>query len=194
MTFLIKKAFKLFTKLCKAQYNDFRPADGGTPSHTYVPVYHDGILFHRCQWPSKIPTCQCFLVRTTGTTPLFLHNSHLPMAAPPLVFEFIGIIFTAVLYGKYCTIQHPISDDGEHSLRIIGFYCVIFSLYWRIQLKRAAAADRRRKGVFSYALIAIFILCTAYLFDCTVKVMLNITVSHDIQVVYYYLDVTGMAI
>ena len=28
-------------------------------------------------------------------------SSHLPMAAPPLVFEFIGVVFTAILYGKY---------------------------------------------------------------------------------------------
>ena len=27
-------------------------------------------------------------------------NSHLPMAPPPLVFHFIGTVFTAVLYGK----------------------------------------------------------------------------------------------
>ena len=26
------------------------------------------------------------------------------MAAPPLVFEFIGVVFTAILYGKYCLI------------------------------------------------------------------------------------------
>jgi hypothetical protein len=32
------------------------------------------------------------------------------MAAPPLVFEFIGVVFTAVLYGKYCLITFDLDD------------------------------------------------------------------------------------
>jgi hypothetical protein len=85
-----------------------------------------------CSRASKIPTCQWHHYSST--------TFHLPMAATvsmtPLVFEFIGIVFTAILYGK-CAIQHLIKMS-ERS--VIGFYCVIFGLYWRIQLKNA---DRR---------------------------------------------------
>jgi hypothetical protein len=102
----------------------------------------------------------------------------------PLVFEFIGIVFTAILYGK-CTIQHLIKMS-ERS--VIGFYCVIFGLYWRIQLKNA---DRRRNGILPYALIAIFILCTAYFINSTVQFKIYINVSH-IKVVYYCLVTPNM--
>ena len=33
------------------------------------------------------------------------------MAAPPLVFEFIGVVFTAILYGKYCLIIFGSDDE-----------------------------------------------------------------------------------
>jgi len=59
--------------------------------------------------------------------------------APPLVFEFIGTVLTAILY---------------------GFYCVIFSLYWQIKLKPDRAD--RLKGVLLYAITVNFILCTAF--------------------------------
>jgi len=72
--------------------------------------------------------------------------------APPLVFEFIGVVFTAVLY---------------------GLYCLIFGLYLQIQLKRTG----RWKGVIQYALIASFILCTAYLILVIIQVQFDITMS-----------------
>jgi len=72
------------------------------------------------------------------------------MAAPPLVFQFIGIVFTAILY---------------------GLYCLIFGLYWRIQLKRA----ERSKGVLLYALTTNFILCTAYFVIGIIQVQFLIT-------------------
>jgi len=72
------------------------------------------------------------------------------MAAPPLVFEFIGIVFTAILY---------------------GLYCLIFGLYWRIQLKRA----ERSKGILLYALTTNFILCTAYFIIGIIQVQFLIT-------------------
>jgi len=74
------------------------------------------------------------------------------MAAPPLVFDFIGIVFTAILY---------------------GLYCLIFGLYWRIQLKRAD----RWKGVFIYALTLSFILCTAYFIIGIIQVQFLITMA-----------------
>jgi len=74
------------------------------------------------------------------------------MAAPPLVFDFIGVVFTAILY---------------------GLYCLLFGLYWRIQLKRAD----RWKGVFFYALTANFILCTAYFIISIILVQFYITMS-----------------
>ena len=71
-------------------------------------------------------------------------------------------------------IEHPV---------ILGTYCLLFGLYWRIQLKRA----NRWKGVFFYALTANFILCTAYFIISIILVQFYITVSH-IQVVYYCSD------
>jgi len=72
------------------------------------------------------------------------------MAPPPLVFLFIGIVFTAILY---------------------GFYCVIFGLYWRIQLKRTD----RWNGVLLYAFNAMFILVSAYFIVNVVQVQFYIT-------------------
>jgi hypothetical protein len=68
--------------------------------------------------------------------------------------------------------------------RVIGFYCLLFGIYWRIQIKKAD----RWKGVFFYALTANFILCTAYFIIFIIMVQFYITVSH-IQVVYYCSDV-----
>jgi len=72
--------------------------------------------------------------------------------APPLVFDFIGIVFAAILY---------------------GLYCLIFGLYWRIQLKRA---DRWR-GVLLYALTLNFILCTIYFILTIIQVQFRITMA-----------------
>jgi len=72
------------------------------------------------------------------------------MAAPPLVFNVVGIVFTAILY---------------------GLYCLIFGLYWRIQFKRAD----RWNSVLLYALTASFILCTAYFIIDIIQVQLIIT-------------------
>jgi hypothetical protein len=63
---------------------------------------------------------------------------------------------------------------------VIGLYCLIFALYWRIQLKRAD----RWKSVLLYALTINFILCTAYFIIGLIENQFNITVSH-IQVVHY---------
>ena len=66
----------------------------------------------------------------------------------------------------------------------IGVYCLIFGLYWRIQLKRTD----RWKGVLLYPLTASFILCTAYFIISIIQVQFLITVSH-LQVVNYCSDV-----
>ena len=58
---------------------------------------------------------------------------------------------------------------------LVGIYCLIFSLYWRIQLKKA---DRWRGVVFFYALTLNFILCTAYFIIAIMLVQFYITVSH----------------
>ena len=39
-----------------------------------------------------------------------LKRSNESMAVPPVVFNFIGVVFTAILYGKYCTIV-SVQDD-----------------------------------------------------------------------------------
>ena len=67
---------------------------------------------------------------------------------------------------------------------VIGFYCLVFGIYWRIQLKRID----RWKGVFFYALTVTFILCTSYFVILIIQVQFNITVSH-IQVVYCCSDI-----
>ena len=60
-----------------------------------------------------------------------------------------------------------------NALLIIGLYCLIFGLYWRIQLKRADIW----KGVLLYALTVNFILCTAYFILSIIQVQFEITVS-----------------
>jgi uncharacterized membrane protein YesL len=67
---------------------------------------------------------------------------------------------------------------------VIGVYCLIFGLYWRIQLKRAD----RQKGILLYVLTLNFILCTAYFIIFIIQVQFDINVSH-IQVVHYCSDV-----
>ena len=62
---------------------------------------------------------------------------------------------------------------------VVGLYCLIFGLYWRIQLKRAD----RWKGVLLYALTANFILCTAFFIITIIQTQFEITVSH-LQVVF----------
>jgi len=74
------------------------------------------------------------------------------MAPPPLVFNYIGVVFTAILY---------------------GLYCLIFGLYWRIQLKRTD----RWKGVLLYPLTASFLLCTAYFIISIIQLQFVITMS-----------------
>jgi len=74
------------------------------------------------------------------------------MAAPTLVFQFLGVVFSAILY---------------------GLYCLIFGLYWRIQFKRAD----RRNGVLLYALNVIFVLCTAYFIITIIQTQFFITES-----------------
>ena len=86
----------------------------------------------------------------------------------PLVFDFIGSVFTAILYGKY---WYCLGLDDKRTL--LGFYCMIFGLYWRIQLKRVD----RWKGVLLYPLTAIFILCTVYFIIITIQTQFLITVS-----------------
>ena len=76
---------------------------------------------------------------------------------------------------------HSVQMTAERS--VIGIYCVIFGLYCQIQIKRA---DRRRNGVLLYALIANFILCTAYFIDSTVQVKFKIVVSHILHVIVLY--------
>jgi len=74
------------------------------------------------------------------------------MEPPPLVFEFIGVVFTAILY---------------------GLYCLIFGLYLQIQLKRTG----RWKGVLPYAITASFILCTAYFIILIIQDQFDITMA-----------------
>jgi hypothetical protein len=62
---------------------------------------------------------------------------------------------------------------------VIGFYCLVFGIYWRIQLRRVD----QWKGVFFYALTTTFILCSAYFIILIIQVQFKITVSH-LQVVY----------
>ena len=96
------------------------------------------------------------------------------MAPPPLVFDFIGIVFEAILYGKYLfnTVQNV-----SWALCHLGLYCLIYGLYWRIQLRRAD----RWKGVLLYALTANFILCTAYFIINIIQVQFFISVSSYLQ-------------
>ena len=62
---------------------------------------------------------------------------------------------------------------GERS--VIGLYCVIFVLYWRIKLKRAY----RLKGVLYAIRVTVnFILCTAFFILILIRTHFAITVSH----------------
>jgi hypothetical protein len=65
-----------------------------------------------------------------------------------------------------------VQTTSERSV-ILGIYCVIFGLYWRIQLKRTD----RWKGILLYPLTASFILCTAYFIITIVQVQYSISVS-----------------
>jgi len=56
---------------------------------------------------------------------------------------------------------------------LYGLYCLIFGLYWRIQLRRAD----RWKGVFFYALTVEFILCTAYFIITIIQDQFFITMA-----------------
>ena len=56
---------------------------------------------------------------------------------------------------------------------IIGFYCLVFGLYWRIQLKR----PNRWRDMFFYALTINFLLSTAYFVILIIQVQFKITVS-----------------
>jgi len=57
---------------------------------------------------------------------------------------------------------------------IIGLYCAIFGLYWRIKLKRAD----RLKGLILYAINVNFILCTAFFIFAIIQTQFDITVSY----------------
>lgn len=93
--------------------------------------------------------------------------------ALPLVFNFIGIVFAAILYGKY-TLHSVQNIQMTSGCPVIGLYCIIFGLYLQIQLKRTD----RWKGVLLYPLTACFILCTAYFIIAIIQVQFDITVSH----------------
>jgi len=56
---------------------------------------------------------------------------------------------------------------------LYGLYCLIFGLYWRIQLKR----DNRRNGLLLFALNVDFILCTAYFIVNIINVQFFITMA-----------------
>lgn len=60
---------------------------------------------------------------------------------------------------------------------VIGVYCMIFSSYWQIQLKRAD----RRKGLPTYALTVNFILITMYFIITIIQTQFDITVSHTFK-------------
>jgi len=115
------------------------------------------LLLCRLTDSELMSACQCFtyiMVYMAGLGPpkdSLSTSSHLPMA-PPLVFDFIGIVFTAILY---------------------GLYCLIFGLYWQIQLKRAD----RWKGILLYALTVNFILCTMYFIIGIIQVQFRITME-----------------
>ena len=119
------------------------------------------------------PACEILYIFPPG----FLHQfPRSPMAAPPVVFPFIGIVFTAILYGK---LSNNIQFRWQVNVTVIrfcliGLYCAIFALYWKIQLKRAY----RRKSLPFYALSVNFILCSMYFIISTIQVQFDINVSH----------------
>ena len=90
----------------------------------------------------------------------------------PLIFDYIGVTFTAIFYGKFSS-NVRFKVTSEH--HVIGIYCLIFSLYWRIQFKKA---DRWRRITFFYALTLNFLLCTAYFIIAIMLVQFYINVSH----------------
>ena len=106
------------------------------------------------------------------------------MAAPPLVYDYIGAVFTAILYGKYC-LKHSVQMTSERLA--IGLYCLLFGLFWRIQLKKVDSW----KGVFFYALTINFILCTAYFIIEIIQVQFFITVSHSSRTLLFRCHASG---
>ena len=81
-----------------------------TFSCRYITLYQKNSL--------EIPTCQCFQVLLAySMTPLFLL---LPMPATPLVFNFTGIVFSAILYGKHCTATFD-SDEWKLYRRFLWY-------------------------------------------------------------------------
>jgi hypothetical protein len=68
------------------------------------------------------------------------------------VFNFIGVVFSAILY---------------------GLYCLVLGLYWRNQLKKPDPW----KSVLPYVLTANFILCTAYFITNTIGVQFFIALD-----------------
>ena len=103
-----------------------------------------------------------------------------PPSSHPLVFHFIGVVFTAIFYGKLSDyIWFRWQPEVNVVRSDIGLYCIIFALYWRIQLERI----NRRKGLPVYAITASFILCTLYFIGTIIQLQFNITVSY-IQLVY----------
>ena len=93
------------------------------------------------------------------------------MAAPPLVFLYIGRVFEAIFYGKKALSQFQTTIKPN----VIGTYCLIFGSYWQIQLKR----PDRWKGKLLYPLTVTFILCTAYFIIDVFEVQFYITVSRS---------------
>ena len=94
------------------------------------------------------------------------------MEGARLIFDYIGVVFTAIFYGKFSS-NFRFKVTSEH--HVIGIYCLIFSLYWRIQFKKA---DRWRRITFFYALTLNFLLCTAYFIIAIMLVQFYINVSH----------------
>jgi len=56
---------------------------------------------------------------------------------------------------------------------LYGLYCLIFGIYWKIQLRRAD----RWKGVLLYMLTVNFILCSAYFIIFIIQTQFDITMS-----------------
>ena len=75
---------------------------------------------------------------------------------------------TAILYGKYC---HRLKHFHVVWTLVAGFYCLLFGLYWRIQLTRA---DRLKNFFFMRSLLISFSPRRIYQIF---QVQFNITVS-----------------
>ena len=97
-------------------------------------------------------------------------NSNKSMA-PPLVFNFIGAVFTAISYGKCLSNNFQFGTTSDHP--VAGIYCLILGLYLQIQVKRTG----RWNGVLPYAITTIFILCSAYFIILIIQTQFDITVS-----------------